>query len=168
MTEEQSSYRQIVKATSVFGGVQGFNILISIIRSKVVAVLLGPAGIYSLNYERVLWNGSGWKTTVQVVLSFFGNQNWKGMNFPIAITQLKSFRNHHIEVGVGALPNVVLYSSNAHEEPPQNLNGDIYFNGRIGYRFQNPERHFIFRAGYTPIVYPEFGHWGGIAFGWTF
>ena len=130
--------------------------------------LLGPAGIYSLNYERVLWNGSGWKTAAQVGLSFFGNQNWKGMNFPIAITQLKSFGNHHLEVGVGALPNVVLYSSNAHEEPPQNLNGDIYFNGRIGYRFQNPERHFIFRAGYTPIVYPEFGHWGGIAFGWTF
>lgn len=45
MTEQQSSYRQIMKATSLFGGVQVFNIIISIIRSKVVAVLLGPAGI---------------------------------------------------------------------------------------------------------------------------
>lgn len=34
-----------MKATSIFGGVQVFNILISIIRSKVMAVLLGPAGI---------------------------------------------------------------------------------------------------------------------------
>lgn len=34
-----------MKATSIFGGVQVFNILISIVRSKVVAVLLGPAGI---------------------------------------------------------------------------------------------------------------------------
>lgn len=50
MPEEQSSYRQIMKATSIFGGVQVFNIIISIIRSKFVAVLLGPGGmgIYSL------------------------------------------------------------------------------------------------------------------------
>lgn len=45
MTEEKASYRQIVKATSIFGGVQIFNILISIIRSKFVAVLLGPSGM---------------------------------------------------------------------------------------------------------------------------
>ena len=45
MTEQQSSYRQIMKATSLFGGVQVFNIAISIIRSKFIAVLLGPAGM---------------------------------------------------------------------------------------------------------------------------
>jgi len=45
MTEQQSSYRQIMKATSLFGGVQVFNIIIAIIRSKFVAVLLGPAGM---------------------------------------------------------------------------------------------------------------------------
>lgn len=45
MAEERSSYRQIMKATSIFGGVQVFNILIQIIRSKVIAVLLGPAGM---------------------------------------------------------------------------------------------------------------------------
>jgi len=45
MTEQQSSYRQIMKATSLFGGVQVFNIIIQIIRSKFIAVLLGPAGM---------------------------------------------------------------------------------------------------------------------------
>ncbi len=45
MTEEKASYRQIVKATSIFGGVQVFNIVISVIRSKFVAVLLGPSGM---------------------------------------------------------------------------------------------------------------------------
>ncbi|PHR69111.1 MAG: O-antigen translocase [Lutibacter sp.] len=34
-----------MKATSIFGGVQVFNIIIAIIRSKVIAVLLGPAGM---------------------------------------------------------------------------------------------------------------------------
>lgn len=45
MSEQQSSYRQIMKATSIFGGVQVFNIIITIIRSKFIAVLLGPTGM---------------------------------------------------------------------------------------------------------------------------
>jgi len=43
--ENRSSYRQIVKATSIFGGVQLANIIINIVRSKFIAVLLGPAGM---------------------------------------------------------------------------------------------------------------------------
>lgn len=45
MSEDKSAYRQIMKATSIFGGVQIFQILIGIIRSKFIAVLLGPAGM---------------------------------------------------------------------------------------------------------------------------
>jgi O-antigen/teichoic acid export membrane protein len=45
MKENQSSYRQIFKATSLFGGVQVFNIIISVIKSKFVALLIGPAGM---------------------------------------------------------------------------------------------------------------------------
>ncbi len=45
MSDQENSYRQIFKATSLFGGVQVFNIGISIIRSKVIAVLLGPTGM---------------------------------------------------------------------------------------------------------------------------
>ena len=45
MSEQKSSYRQIMKATSLFGGVQVFNIIIGIVRSKFLAVLLGPAGM---------------------------------------------------------------------------------------------------------------------------
>ncbi len=44
MSQSRHSYRQIIKATSVFGGVQVFNILINIVRTKFIAVLLGPAG----------------------------------------------------------------------------------------------------------------------------
>lgn len=42
---QTSSYRSIFKATSLFGGVQFYQILITIIRSKFIAVLLGPAGV---------------------------------------------------------------------------------------------------------------------------
>ena len=48
MAEEQnqtSSYRSIFKATSLFGGVQVYQILIGVIKSKFVAILLGPEGM---------------------------------------------------------------------------------------------------------------------------
>lgn len=45
MKSKSDSYREIMKATSIFGGVQIFEIIIKIIKSKFVAVLLGPAGM---------------------------------------------------------------------------------------------------------------------------
>ena len=45
MDNEKDSYKKIFKATSIFGGLQVFNIIISILKSKIVAVLLGPAGL---------------------------------------------------------------------------------------------------------------------------
>lgn len=40
-----AAYKQILKATTLFGGAQGLNILINLVRTKLVAVLLGPAGV---------------------------------------------------------------------------------------------------------------------------
>jgi O-antigen/teichoic acid export membrane protein len=45
MSEDKASYRQIFKATSLFGGVQIFIIILSVLRSKIIAVLLGPTGM---------------------------------------------------------------------------------------------------------------------------
>lgn len=45
MSQTKTDYRSIFKATSLFGGVQVFTILISIIRSKIVAVLIGTTGV---------------------------------------------------------------------------------------------------------------------------
>lgn len=42
---KQDSYRSIMKATSLFGGVQVYQILISLIKSKLVAVIIGPEGL---------------------------------------------------------------------------------------------------------------------------
>lgn len=45
MLNNRGSYRQIIKATSIFGGVQVVNIIINIVRSKIIAVLFGPTGM---------------------------------------------------------------------------------------------------------------------------
>ena len=41
----RNSYTHVLKYTGVFGGVQGLNIIIGLVRSKLVAVILGPAGM---------------------------------------------------------------------------------------------------------------------------
>ena len=45
MSDLQSSYRQILRSTSIIGGSSVLNILIGLVRVKVLAVLLGPVGI---------------------------------------------------------------------------------------------------------------------------
>ncbi len=44
-TDTISGFRSIFKATSIFGGVQVFNIIISLLRGKVLAVFIGTAGM---------------------------------------------------------------------------------------------------------------------------
>lgn len=43
--KDENSYRSILKGTSVFGGVQVFQILINMVRGKFVALFLGPDGM---------------------------------------------------------------------------------------------------------------------------
>lgn len=45
MEAKTTSYKSIFKATSIFGGVQVFNIMVTLIRSKFVAILIGTAGM---------------------------------------------------------------------------------------------------------------------------
>jgi len=45
MSSQEQGYNHILKYTSIFGGVQGLNILISLVRNKIVALLLGPEGM---------------------------------------------------------------------------------------------------------------------------
>ena len=53
--EKKTSYKQIIKSTSVVGGAQVIQILIGIVRTKVVAVLLGTGGIGLLGlYQSIL------------------------------------------------------------------------------------------------------------------
>ena len=42
---KKDSYGQILKSSSIIGGAQGINYLIGMVRTKLVAVLLGPAGV---------------------------------------------------------------------------------------------------------------------------
>lgn len=43
--EVSGSYGHVLKYTGVFGGVQGLNMLVSLVRNKLIALLLGPNGM---------------------------------------------------------------------------------------------------------------------------
>ena len=47
--KRKSTYDHVVKYTGLFGGVQGLSLLTSIVRNKLVAELLGPAGMGVIN-----------------------------------------------------------------------------------------------------------------------
>ena len=41
----KTNYSHILKYTGLFGGVQGLNIMIGLVRNKLVALILGPEGM---------------------------------------------------------------------------------------------------------------------------
>lgn len=43
--ESKDSYGHVLKYTGIFGGVQGLNIIIGLVRNKITALLLGPSGM---------------------------------------------------------------------------------------------------------------------------
>lgn len=68
-TKKISSYRDILKGTSYFGGVQILNIIVTLIRGKFVAVILGPEGM-GINS---LFNSAS--NTIQRLSSLGANQS---------------------------------------------------------------------------------------------
>lgn len=53
-TDNDATYDHIVKYIGLFGGVQGLNMLIGIVRNKITAFILGPSGIGLINiYNKV-------------------------------------------------------------------------------------------------------------------
>ncbi len=82
MNEDRSAYRQVFKATSLFGGVQVFQILIAVIRSKVIAVLLGPVGMgisgllfTTLNFISELTGAGLDRSAVKDISAAYGKKN---------------------------------------------------------------------------------------------
>lgn len=45
MKKDNTSYNQIIKTTTIFGGSQVLVVLIGLVRTKIIAILLGPVGI---------------------------------------------------------------------------------------------------------------------------
>ncbi len=70
MSDEQNNgYHHILKYTSIFGGVQGLNIIVSLVRNKFVALLLGPSGMGLVSLFNTTVNFVSQSTTLGVSMS---------------------------------------------------------------------------------------------------
>jgi hypothetical protein len=107
-------------------------------------------------------NGNRFKTAGQIGFGGLGNE----LNLPIVINEIFSLNENHIETGLGFVIDL-------------SVNNSYALTGRVGYRYQKPDSHFVFRIGCTPIIEFEKNgsstnvtrrlyYWGGLAIGYCF
>jgi len=82
--EEKTSYKNIFKATSLFGGVQVIQVILNLIRGKVIAVLLGASGM-------------GINSLFVSSISMISNISGLGLNFSAVRDISKSQESGNIE-----------------------------------------------------------------------
>lgn len=94
MPEQQGDYRQIMKSTSIFGGVQVFQIFVNIISSKFIAIILGPLGmgIVSLLISTIDFIGSltnfGLSTSaIKNISAAFSTKNAKRLSVIVVVVR---------------------------------------------------------------------------------
>jgi hypothetical protein len=105
----------------------------------------GHGLFYSLNYERILINGSQFKTTAQGGISFYPKHTGvRDLWMPIVVNELFSFTKHHLEIGIGHV--LIREASRDMENNPINWYWSGVITGRIGYRYQQPAGRIIIRA----------------------
>ena len=119
----------------------------------------GNSGAYSVNYDYSLSVSESAKLAVGTGLSALSLYSYNDGPAPVQNTQffitpeanlLFGKNSHHLETGVSLL----LFQIPAL---------------RVGYRYQPAKGGFLFRAGFTPLLFRmEIFPWGGISFGYTF
>ena len=142
-------------------------------RKNSIQVETGGHGlIYSLNYERVIFNGSSFKTVAQAGISYYPpSTGVRDCWIPIVLNELVSFNKHHIEAGIGHV--FIREAGRDSENNALEWFWSGVFTGRLGYRYQVPDRRIIFRLGFTPFLEYENRHYefhpsGGITIGYSF
>lgn len=112
-SKNTTSYREIIKATSIFGGVQLFNIIISIIRSKLIAILLGTTGFgimtlfnSTLNLFSSLTNLGIASSAVKDISDAYANDNSTRFTYIVSV-----FKKLVLLTGVFGFIIVLIFSS---------------------------------------------------------
>ncbi|MEI8047852.1 MAG: hypothetical protein WCI92_10780 [Bacteroidota bacterium] len=132
----------------------------------------GAGGSHSMNYERVL------NLVPSLDLNLrggFGFDNWKDYNgkinpdivMPFMVTVTYG-RNHKIEGGLGESFSNTNETDINTGDPRRMSNLSTTF--CIGYRYQNPAKRLLIRAGYMPYIEfnERFQHWAGVSIGFIF
>jgi hypothetical protein len=151
-------------------------------QNALYAELGGNSGWYSINYERFIMPDAA----IRVGLSYMSvsatagsggnsssaNATWATLPLMFNYLGLRA-GSHALELGGGV--NMMYFSGSAATFDATAMSSGVIPVGAltVGYRFSNPDGGFVFRAGYTPLIFvtteqKEIFHWGGMSFGYRF
>lgn len=136
--------------------------------------LAGHGALYSLNYERVIFNHSYFKTTIQLgfgMFPSFDNPSYFSLynyTIPILINEIYSFNKHHIEAGIG----IAFYYTKPIRSRLNEYEWIELIALRLGYRYQKPDGKWLYRISFSPLIEIEndfnFSPWGSFSIGYCF
>jgi len=99
----------------------------------------------NINYERMVYHNQNWffnSFYAKLGGGYFETWGYSGPNFNGGLTVLSGKKNSHLEIDGGIAVIIDDWNGDV----------DVYPGGALGYRFQKPGGHFVFRTG---IGYPE-------------
>lgn len=148
-------------------------------KHNTVFIEVGGNGMfYSINYDRILTYGKTMHTTFRCGFTFM--PMWEFLDIetilgPIfELNELFGKQDHYFEMGIGISSLAFITSPpwpNGRRPIPEMA---TYIMPRIGYRLQKRDSKFMFRVGFTPLVFYMwdfddtalgFVPWGGIGVG---
>ena len=131
---------------------------------------LGHGFVYSINYERLLFDNEKTHTSAHIGIGYYGKKSgviplW----VPISLIEsIKLNENQFIEVGVGKMfTNDGIQFSDGTFENNYEFEDWIF---RLGYKHYFKNKKWLLKIAYTPIILDktDFIHWGGASFGYRF
>jgi hypothetical protein len=132
----------------------------------------GAGGSHSMNFERVIKLIPLLDLNARAGIGFDNFIDYKGdlnpdVSLPVMATIMYGMR-HKIEGGVGQTFTNTIETDIKTGEPARMSNFSTTF--YIGYRYQNPAKRILLRAGYSPFIEfnENFKHWLGVSIGFIF
>jgi len=144
-------------------------------KSSVYLEIGGAAGLWSLNYDRELWEiNENFRLHARAGLGMYSESNGAGspdIIIPISNMVLFGEGTHRVEAGGG----ITYYNwtlRDALKPDGFSRRSDLLGHLILGYRFQKLESGLMFRVAYTPIIInysnKPFEHWAGGSIGYAF
>ncbi len=177
---------------------QTVNDSVQVSKNTIFIEFMGNGGLYSINYDRILYDKEKFKFSARIGLSslrcktqdnIYGELFTTYIIIPFQLNIMKKLKSQwHIEGGSGItyidIINTKFIGDPAHPgnkeyfENKYKKDYGIYFPVNLGVRFQEPGDHFFFKASLIPLIViigiDYFGiwepifPWAGFGFGYTF
>jgi hypothetical protein len=132
----------------------------------------GAGGSHSMNYERLFKLIPLLDLNARIGIGFDNFVDYNGnLNPDVALPVMATVmygKNHKVEGGVGQTFSNTIETNIHTGEPARMSNFSTTF--YIGYRYQNPAKRLLVRAGYSPYIEfnENYKHWLGVSIGFMF